>query len=374
MIIKKFLYFFILSKKILHKPPQKKILIWDSDDSEVILKYFNKREVEILDMRMAYKPGQKLNLYVLILTILKFKFSSKFYFDEYIKIVKPEILVTMSDNYPVFYGFKKNSKKMKKVLIQRACRTLRTTDVLSKLKILKKNKNNHCDYLLMFNMETGKIYQSFLKGKIIPVGSFKSNSFPRKKKVRKIIDLLYISVFRLSDKAEKEELIFLRNLKSYCQKREIKLQILGSSNSLIENDFYSNIFGPTMFKFIPRYEKRKTYSIVDCAKITVSIDSTLGYEAASRGNNVGFFCIRSKKKYPFFSLKFGWPVKKKNSGPFWTNKNSFLEMSRILDYLSYTNTKDLKRTFSKEFSNVMRYDKGNKKFLLLKKNMKHDNS
>ena len=47
MLIKNLFYFFILSKKIVHKPPQKKILIWDSDDSEIILKYFNKREAEI---------------------------------------------------------------------------------------------------------------------------------------------------------------------------------------------------------------------------------------------------------------------------------------------------------------------------------------
>ena len=37
----KYINFFLLSKKILTKPKEKKILIFDEDDAEIISKYFN---------------------------------------------------------------------------------------------------------------------------------------------------------------------------------------------------------------------------------------------------------------------------------------------------------------------------------------------
>ena len=98
---------------------------------------------------------------------------------------------------------------MKTIIVQKAFRSLQSSDVLSKLKFLKKQKNYKCDYLFMFNNETGKIYKSFLKGKIIPIGSFKSNSVVRRKKIKKSIELLYISVFRPHPyKTKNEDYVF----------------------------------------------------------------------------------------------------------------------------------------------------------------------
>ena len=40
--------------------------------------------------------------------------------------------------------------------------------------------------------------------------------------------------------------------------------------------------------FIFKTDFRPTYKIVDLSKIILSMNSTLGYEAAARGNNVCF--------------------------------------------------------------------------------------
>ncbi len=218
-MIKKLIYFFIFSKKTIFKPKKKKYLIFDSDDSEIILKYLNKENTEVMDMRMAYEKNQKLNLYVLFLIFLKFKFSLRHYYNEYINIVNPKILITLTDNYPIFYSFKNKNSEMKKIIIQKAFRTKLPSDVLSQLKKLKKNKNNYCDYLLMFNKGIGKIYNSFLNGKVIPVGSFKSNSVAKKKQKKKI-GLLYISVFRKHQKTKSQDIVFFKNLKKYCEKKK----------------------------------------------------------------------------------------------------------------------------------------------------------
>lgn len=373
MFLKRIIYFFIFSKKIFSKPKNKKYLIVDSDDSEILLKYFDKRQTEVMHFRAAYIKNQKLNMYVLFKNFIKFKFSLKYYYEEYVKLVNPKILVTIADNYPFIYPLKSNNLKMKKIIIQRANRTKQKTDVLYRLKELKRNKDYRFDYLLMFNKEIGKIYKSFLKGKIIPIGSFKSNSVIKKKEKKKI-ELLLISVFRKHLKPFKQDVILFENLKKYCEKKKLKVQVLGSTNSEVEKYFYLNIFGNQMKKFINRHKNRNPYKIVDQAKITVSIDSTLGYESAARGNKVAFF-IKREKKLPTSTVQFGWPVKKKYIGPFWSDKNNLDEICRILNYLrNKKNHLKVKRTINKHFKDIMNFDEGNKKFLILKKKIIYENS
>ncbi len=364
-MFKKYFYFFILSKKFFKKPLEKKVLIYDSDDADKLIKYFDKKSIDVLHIRMAYEPNQNLNLYVLIKCFFNFKFSVKEYIKEYIKIVNPQLLITLTDNYPQFYDLNKVNKNMRTIIVQKAFRSLQPSDVLYRLSFLQKQKNYKCDYLLMFNYETGKIYKSFLKGKIIPIGSFKSNSVERQKKIKKKIELLYISVFRpLPYKTKNEDYVFFRNLKKFCEINKISLQVLGATNLLEEKYFYNNIFGSIMKKFINRYENRNSYKIVDQSKILVNIDSTLGYEAAARGNNVAFLSIR-KKKFPFYSRQFGWPVKKNfGKGRFWTDENSYKELERILNFLRKKNYK-----IFNEMKKIMKFDEGNKIFLKLIKEL-----
>ena len=61
-------------------------------------------------------------------------------------------------------------------------------------KIKNQRKNLKVDYMLVFNKETGKRYKSFLKGNVIQIGSFRSNTHP--KKLKEKIELIYISTFR----------------------------------------------------------------------------------------------------------------------------------------------------------------------------------
>jgi len=366
-MFKSYLNFFFLSKKIFFKPKEKKILIFDGDDAEIISRYFKKDEVETLHIRMAYKSGQNLNLYVLLKTFLRFKFSMKSYYEEYIKFVNPKIMITLSDNWPIIYGLKNNRDKTKKIVIQRAFRTCLPTDMLSNLKYLKQNKTKfNCDYLLMFNKEIGKIYNSFVDAKVIPIGSFRSNSVLKNPKLkRKKIDILFISTFRPNLKIKNEDFIFFKNLKRYCIKNGIKIHVLGSTNTDLEKKFFRNTFKESMQLFVSKTKNRPTYKIVDLANIILSIDSTLGYEAAARGNNVGFFCIRSKK-FPLSTFKFGWPVKKNYKGSFWTDKNSYSEISRIINFYKNKNANNIMK---KKIKDVISFDQNNKSFKSLIKNL-----
>ena len=366
----KLFYLFVLSKKVFTKPPKKKILIFDSDHSEKIIKYLDKKNVEVMDMRMLYEPGQRLNIYILLKCFFNFKFSIKEYLKEYVRAVNPQLLITLTDNYPIFYHLYKVNKKMTTAIIQKSFRSCTESDILSRLDKLRKIKDYHCDYLLMFNTEVGKLFKSFLNGKIIPIGCFRSNSVLKKKNIKKEIDLLFISVWRRPPFINKtEDLIFFENLKKYCKKKNLTVQVLGASriniddfgsaiSQKLEYDYYTKHLGSFMKKFIYRDKNRNAYEYVDKSNIILSIDSTLGYEACSRKNKVAFFSLR-KKIYPHNSMQFGWPVNKKfGKGRFWTDKNTFKELSRILNFLRKHKGENFK-----EMRNILTFDEGNKKFL-----------
>ena len=45
---------------------------------------------------------EKYNFYIILKLFLRFKFSSLNYFNDFIKYVDPKIIITFSDNYPIF--------------------------------------------------------------------------------------------------------------------------------------------------------------------------------------------------------------------------------------------------------------------------------
>ena len=359
---------FFCTNKIFKKPSKKKILIFDSDGADVLRKYFKKNEVEILDTRFASQKNQNFNLYIYFKNFINLKFSTKNYYEKYINLVDPAFLITYTDNSELFYKLK-IKKNIKKIAIQKAFRSLDIHDILINSKNLKKNKKElSCDYLLMFNKEIGKKFQEFLDSKVISIGSFRSN-FNKKKKKKKIINYLYISVFRYKYKIDKDDLLFLKNLKKYCLNKNIKIQVLGCSDNFgLEKVFYKRIFGDRLEKFLPQYDQRKTYNIVDKAKIIISTISTLGYEAASRGNKVGLFSIN--KNLAKKSFKFGWPVRKSSKGFFWTDINTYNEIERIIKNLSDSKKNKIISINKKEFQNIMEFDEDNKRFHRLIKNKK----
>ena len=122
-----YLKLIIYSKKKLFKPKKKDILIFDSDLSDYLLKYFNHKDVHILDVRYKHKAGQKINFYVILKMILNLKFSSIDYFKYYISFVEPKIIITMIDNNKTFYKLKKLYPKAKTILVQNAYRTAEKT-------------------------------------------------------------------------------------------------------------------------------------------------------------------------------------------------------------------------------------------------------
>ena len=344
-------YYFLL-------PPKKDILIFDTHGAELIKGILPKNSYHILPARY-----ESLNFLFLINCLFNFQISLRSYTRKYVDYINPKILITYIDNNPLFYELR--LKHGKKIFIQNGRRT--AMDIFfSKNKI---NNKHHVDYMLVHNDSVGKKYQKLIKGKSIKFGSLQSNSCKIIKSKKKY-DLMYVSTFRLqyiepnkyvygvkfSDYIKKE-IFLLKWLKDFSDKNKRHISILGSERLSAgdEKNFYKNIFGNSGWRYIERTPKRKTYKIIDQAFIILGIDSTLIYEALSRGLRVGFFGIRGNK-YPVNSRKFGWPDSFRNQGPFWTDLASEKEFKRIINNLINYSSKRWNKTSAEYKKKLLHYN------------------
>ena len=371
MKIIKTLFLFIFNTKFrLLNPPQKKILIFDETGSGLIKKYFQKNDIHVLHTRK-----ESLNLFVLINNFLKKKFSSLDYFNKYIQLVNPKIIISAMDNSPIFYKLKKNSNQ-KKFLVASTIRThVHDFPLFDLIKVeTKKNNQTSVDIMFTLNDNIGKKFEKLNVNKVITIGSFKSNYYNFEEK--KSIEILYISswvnhfsTYKITQDINFEEfnshqIKLLENLSKYGKSHDVKITILGKTNNNLEKKeftFYKNIFKDNDWDFIAA-EKINSYQAVDRSKVVITLNSTLGYESFSRGNKTLFFDVRSAPQ-SLNSLKFGWPIKGiEKNGPFWTVENSYLDCKNMLDKLREMDETEWKNIHKKFQSLLMPRDKNNSIF------------
>lgn len=364
----------IISSKIEIKKPEKvDILIWGRPSFGNIFKeknfnYLKRYKINYLDVW-----GESYNFKILLRCLLRLDISFLNYANEFIKLVNPSIILSFLDNYKLFYLLKKN-KNQKKFLIQSAYRS----NEFGTFNSNKPLKSDDVDYLFCHNKNIKKVYSKITKAKIFISGSFLSNNVPIKK-VKKKYDILYVSTFRLlknnlkingnvtlKDYLDAESnLIDLIN--SYCLEEDKKLYIL-PTRKRVHNEEY-NFFKESIkknknWKFIKRtsFNYDFPYKIIDQAKIVIGIDSTLLYEAFSRGVKTIFCDIRPNNKFLSKTRHFAWPKKLKASGPFWLSKINYKDLIALINNVSNYSNFEWSKIFQKYRDDLMPYDKNNKIF------------
>lgn len=354
-------------------PYRSNVLLY-SRDTKILTKVFNKNSINklILDRNI-------INIFMLILTLLKFRFSFFEYCKTYIKILNPKIIITRTDNDINFYKLKYFFPDVKFISVQNGYR-FQGRDWFQDLeKNYKKTKKKlTTDYLFCFNKYYADYLNKYVSFIPIIIGSYKNNFEKLKKNVTNKKDLLFISQinpyrndFKKFYSLEKK---ILPIISLYCKKKKLKLFILprrsaAEANYIKELAFYKSLPNFT-FNFINRKKKDNVYQILDRFLNILTVDSTLGYEALRRRKKVFFFHLRK------FSLngrimedKFAWPKENK------ANKNFFIkkiDKDSIFKFLSLNikikYSEWLKRNkFS--FSDVIHYDNQNTKLKKLIKNL-----
>jgi surface carbohydrate biosynthesis protein len=377
-IIKK-VFIFLKIKKIWQKPKKKKIVIYDHLLSFYLEKYLIKKDYVIYHNR--FEEDSEINIFIILECLINFDFKLKTYKHRFFKYVNPKIIITMYENNPAFFKLKKEFPNLITIAIQKSWKYDVEFDIIYHR---HKNKNNNlgyeCDYIFCYNKFIAEIFSQFIRTKkIFVIGSFLSNS--QKRSYEKKDYVVYISQWRMYGKRDKfhknlnigdwqkNEKFFLIKLSAFLKKKSFNLKILGRTeiNASTEKSFYDEIFGDR-YEFICQYKKRNHYQILDSARLTVSLDSTLGYENLARGNKTIFFSIRNNSRLNFDIIRFCWPERKGEVGPNWTNSLSYNEFTRLFSITDVSVVK-WKEIINKHFKDTIIYNRNNSKFQNILKNI-----
>lgn len=355
-------------------PPRKaNALLYFVTGSEVIKPYFAKDELQILDLR-----EHEVNISVALLCIFDRDLSAQNYAVRYIKIVKPKLIVTFIDNFPAFFQLKKQFPKILTMLIQNGIRSERG-DLFGKLLEELQLEGNHVDHMFVFGSAVGLIYNKYISGNIIPIGSFKNNLV--KLNGTKSRSIAYISTYRpgisgdfiVPDSAPDNpityEQITVRRettiifVAEYCRANNLELIIVGKDEDFVaENLYYQKLLKDYSWTLKPRQSAMNSYGVIDNSEIVVFTSSTLGYEALARGIKTAALLIDAKL-LDADALKFGWPVKVNDDGKFWTHQFDEKRFGEILDYLLTVSDADWDKIRSETIREIISYDENNSKFV-----------
>jgi surface carbohydrate biosynthesis protein len=341
-------------------------VLFDREGSEDFFEYLNNREYQILDVR-----GESINMLVLMKSVLKYGVSinMKFYCLEYIKFVKPKLILTFIDNTLTFYQLKHYYKKGKFISVQNGLR-----DNVG-FNQFKRFKNLSADYIFAFGSAVGERFKECIDAQIISLGSFKNNKIKIKEKIiNRPKKVLFISQYRkclymeIGDRLVpfdifySAEKIFLPFLLNYCIKNNLELNICGGPNPEDEKTFFETILGDSNnWTYSSRKNQLDSYRKIDTADYVVFIDSTLGIEALGRKAISGCFTFRGRILNRNDS-NFGYHDNIPSNGPFWTSENNEKEFKRVMDFITSSNTETIKKTMSNTTQKLITYDHDNSKF------------
>ena len=362
MILKK-IYKFFKAKLVWKKLDQKYTLIYDEVASEDLVKYLDQNNCFTLETRM-----KKIYIHPFIKSLVKekFKWTPQKYFHECINEINPEVIISLIDNNLNFWRLKNIFKDKKLVLIQNGMRE-KVKDIFGLLN-QKHLKKFEIDKVFVFGASIAKEYSKYIKGEIIPIGSFHNNTFDNTNYVDD--EILYISQWdKFSEQAYPEgieffkkfnmsELFLFKLVSNFAIQKKMRLKVLARTFFKEEEKFFKDINKDINFLKRDLKSRNNSYQKVLESKFIISCDSTLGYEALARGKRVGMICCRGK----FLNLdayKFGWPTKFEDRGPFWTNLNDKEHIYKIFNYLTNVSDKEWIETSSKIIKQIIVFNYGN---------------
>ncbi len=369
---------FFKIKKSWRIPKKAKIIIYDHHFYFYFHKYINKSEYVIYHNRI--ESDSEINILIVLECLINFDFKLKSYKKRFFKHVNPKIVITMNDNNPGFFKLKREFPNLITIVIQKAWKYDTEFDIIyNRHKSEKKIVNYQCDYLFCYNKFVADLFSQFIKTKkIFSIGSFTSNSV--KLNTEKENYIIYISQWRSFKKSEiyhkdltigdwqKNEKAFLKKLSLFVKENSLNFKVLGKTTYTPseEKKFYDEIFEDN-YEFIYQSENRENYKILDNAKLTISLDSTLAYENLARGNKTIFFSIRNNNEEQNFDMiRFCWPERKAEIGPNWTNSLSEAEFKRLFSIMNLPQT-EWQEIINNNFRDTLIYDFNNSKFVNLLK-------
>ena len=345
-------------------PRKSDVLIYDAEGADTLMSYVAAWTPEILHVR-----GEEVNVPVLLKSIAGLaRLNRHAYTDAFVERVAPKLIVTYIDNAHAFHTLATRHPGRKTLFVQNGTRVL--SDDAS-----YRGPARKVDFMLVFGRHIGAALGKRIEGTVVPMGSLKNNAAPRAKTAERG-RLVFISQFRKSPGEEADGKFYPREffyersdrmvvpfLLRYAREHDKSFTIVPSfraARASLEEErrYYREMLGEDC-GFSEDAGENGSYDAVDKADVVVSIDSTLAYESAARGNKTAIFSIRLQPS-AVRGRTFGWPGDYPDDGPFWTSRPDPAAFERILDHLfSITPAEYAAELRQHRFEDVMAYDPGN---------------
>jgi surface carbohydrate biosynthesis protein len=354
------------------QPKQRDVLLYFKTGADVISPYFAPNEFQVLDLRES-----EVNIAIAIRCLLTRDLSSDNYARKFIKAAKPKLILTFIDNFPPYYLLKSQFPDIEVWLIQNGVRSDRG-DLFGLLKATSSSRTYQVDKMFVFGAAIGKKYLEYISGETVVHGSFKNNLvsiLPPKKN-----SVAYISTYRPGQKRSfvvpesrpelpitYEQIVTQRErvvlwLAKYCAENNLKLTIVGKDeNPQREENYYRSLLKNYKFEFVARRQASSSYEAIDSSEIVVFTSSTLGYESLARGKRTAALMLDAEI-IGAEALKFGWPAKLQDDGPFWTHQLNEVRLDEIMDFLREVDDSEWDKIRTQTIKDVIVFDPDNSKF------------
>lgn len=364
--------YFMRARKCWHWPSQSQVLIYDASGQEILQEYLQPWKPEVLHMR-----GEQINMPVLLAVFFRNGNKSDAYVDIFISKVRPRLIVTFTDNNPGFYSLGRRHGSIKTLFIQNGYRGY-YDDVFENLDCAKfPVDSRRVDYMLTFGSRIGHEYSRYIQGAVVPTGSVKNNMVPKSHAAR-AGTIAFVSQYRNTEGFsmggkfysrqaffEQADHLVLSFLMKYARNHGKSVYIVPCTGHYEdeelkkkEREYYNDLLGHGCVFSEWRWHG-SGYDSADMAEVVVSIDSTLGYESAARGNKTAIFSIRTQQ-LGVTALSFGWPESYSDDGKFWTNRPDPATFGRVLDHLFSIDHQQWNVELEQQgFKDIMAYDPGN---------------
>jgi surface carbohydrate biosynthesis protein len=357
-------------------PISAEILIYDQGGFIPLAPYLANFRTTTLPIR-----GESINIPSLVLASLTLRFWRGFvfqsYIETYIRLVKPCLVITTTDNDWRFYEISKRFPFLKTIFLQNGVRS--NFDIV--FGGLNRKISYHVDYMFVTCKPVGDKYLEYITGETVAVGTLKNNAVEIEENIIKDT-VLFIAewnpkpannqpflvkysgeVISWEDfySTEDQVLSFLDN---WCFKNNKVLLICGRNESNAESEklFFAERLKKCMWEYRMHAGIYGVYKLIDSAEIVISIGSTAGYESLARGKRTAIFSCRSTTTLSS-GANFGWPAHFQENGLFWTNRIDNIEFERILGTLSSISDDDWKDILDPILPYIMEYDRHNSKLV-----------
>ena len=354
------------------QPKRRDVLLFFKTGVEVIGPYFEPTEFQVLDLRES-----EVNIAIAIRCLLDRDLSAENYARQFIKVAKPKLILTFIDNFPPYYLLKDEFPETEVWLIQNGVRSDRG-DLFGLLKATSSSRTDQVDKMFVFGTAIGEKYLEYISGVTVVHGSFKNNLVPMSPPIKNSV--AYISTYRPGQKRSfvvpesrpeqpvtYEQIVTQREkailwLTEYCAEKQLKLTIVGKDEDpQREEGYYRSLLVNYEFEFVAREITSSSYEAIDKSEIVVFTSSTLGYESLARGKRTAALMLDAKI-VGAEALRFGWPAKLQDDGPFWTHQLNEVRLREIMDYLCKVDDSEWDKIRTQTIKDVIVFDPDNSKF------------